>query len=125
MNLQMEVLAAMDLIKQMEVEEGARDDKVRSISKIFSRRSLYRLLTQILVERHQCFLWEILVSDLINHPTNHLWLLVWFFSGDYAWGREGLDTIVTQLLNQMDNAGLYIKSCYFKKKISWGYEAFA
>lgn len=27
-------------------------------------------------------------------------------SGDYAWGREGLDTIVTQLLNQMDNAGL-------------------
>jgi len=25
--------------------------------------------------------------------------------GDYAWGREGLDQIVTQLLNQMDNAG--------------------
>ncbi|XP_058451729.1 E3 ubiquitin-protein ligase Iruka [Malaya genurostris] len=25
--------------------------------------------------------------------------------GDYAWGREGLDTIVTQLLNQMDNTG--------------------
>lgn len=25
--------------------------------------------------------------------------------GDYAWGREGLDSIVTQLLNQMDNAG--------------------
>lgn len=24
---------------------------------------------------------------------------------DYAWGREGLDTIVTQLLNQMDNSG--------------------
>lgn len=24
---------------------------------------------------------------------------------DYAWGREGLDTIVTQLLNQMDNTG--------------------
>uniref|UniRef100_A0A1Q3F5I8 RING-type E3 ubiquitin transferase n=2 Tax=Culex tarsalis TaxID=7177 RepID=A0A1Q3F5I8_CULTA len=31
-----------------------------------------------------------------------------FFMGnpaDYAWGREGLDTIVTQLLNQMDNTG--------------------
>lgn len=25
--------------------------------------------------------------------------------GDYAWGREGLDAIVTQLLNQMDGAG--------------------
>uniref|UniRef100_A0A336MH14 RING-type E3 ubiquitin transferase n=1 Tax=Culicoides sonorensis TaxID=179676 RepID=A0A336MH14_CULSO len=25
--------------------------------------------------------------------------------GDYAWGREGLDSIVTQLLNQMDNTG--------------------
>lgn len=24
---------------------------------------------------------------------------------DYAWGREGLDTIVTQLLNQMDGTG--------------------
>ncbi|KAK9507481.1 hypothetical protein O3M35_007333 [Rhynocoris fuscipes] len=25
--------------------------------------------------------------------------------GDYAWGREGLDAIVTQLLNQMDTTG--------------------
>ncbi|XP_057658902.1 E3 ubiquitin-protein ligase Iruka isoform X4 [Diorhabda carinulata] len=25
--------------------------------------------------------------------------------GDYAWGREGLDAIVTQLLNQMDSTG--------------------
>ncbi|KAK6631322.1 hypothetical protein RUM44_005848 [Polyplax serrata] len=25
--------------------------------------------------------------------------------GDYAWGREGLDTIVSQLLNQMDGSG--------------------
>lgn len=25
--------------------------------------------------------------------------------GDYAWGREGLDSIVTQLLNQMDSTG--------------------
>lgn len=27
--------------------------------------------------------------------------------GDYAWGREGLDAIVTQLLNQMDTTGMY------------------
>ena len=25
--------------------------------------------------------------------------------GDYAWGRGGLDAIITQLLNQMDGAG--------------------
>ena len=25
--------------------------------------------------------------------------------GDYAWGREGWDAIVTQLLNQMDGTG--------------------
>ncbi|XP_045468005.1 E3 ubiquitin-protein ligase Iruka [Harmonia axyridis] len=25
--------------------------------------------------------------------------------GDYAWGREGLDSIITHLLNQMDSAG--------------------
>ena len=25
--------------------------------------------------------------------------------GDYAWGRGGLDVIVTQLLNQMDGTG--------------------
>lgn len=29
----------------------------------------------------------------------------YILSADYAWGREGLDTIVTQLLNQMDNSG--------------------
>lgn len=35
-----------------------------------------------------------------------------FFSnpGDYAWGREGLDAIVTQLLNQMDTSGKTIKN---------------
>lgn len=27
--------------------------------------------------------------------------------GDYAWGREGLDAIVTQLLNQMDSTGKF------------------
>jgi len=25
--------------------------------------------------------------------------------GDYVWGRDGLDSIVSQLLNQMDGAG--------------------
>lgn len=25
--------------------------------------------------------------------------------GDYAWGREGFDAIITQLLNQMDTTG--------------------
>lgn len=41
-----------------------------------------------------------------------------FFSnpGDYAWGREGLDAIVTQLLNQMDCTGtLYINFLSYKR----------
>lgn len=25
--------------------------------------------------------------------------------GDYAWGREGLDSVITQMLNQMENSG--------------------
>lgn len=25
--------------------------------------------------------------------------------GDYVWGRDGLDTIVTELLNQLDGSG--------------------
>lgn len=25
--------------------------------------------------------------------------------GDYAWGHEGLDTVITQMLNQMENSG--------------------
>ncbi|XP_057658900.1 E3 ubiquitin-protein ligase Iruka isoform X2 [Diorhabda carinulata] len=34
--------------------------------------------------------------------------------GDYAWGREGLDAIVTQLLNQMDSTGKYWSSASFQ-----------
>ncbi|CAH2000145.1 unnamed protein product [Acanthoscelides obtectus] len=33
------------------------------------------------------------------------WQLFLGNPGDYAWGREGLDAIVTQLLNQMDSTG--------------------
>lgn len=36
-------------------------------------------------------------------PGGHLLLMA--NPGDYAWGREGLDAIVTQLLNQMDTTG--------------------
>lgn len=34
----------------------------------------------------------------------NVWVSFVSVKGDYAWGREGLDSIVTQLLNQMDNA---------------------
>lgn len=36
--------------------------------------------------------------------------------GDYAWGREGLDAIVTQLLNQIDTTGIYGDFCVFLLK---------
>ena len=37
-----------------------------------------------------------------------IFLIAYFFlvnHGEYAWGCEGLDGIVTQLLNQMDGTG--------------------
>lgn len=37
--------------------------------------------------------------------------------GDYAWGREGLDAIVTQLLNQMDSTGGVINQSLATKQI--------
>lgn len=39
---------------------------------------------------------------------------MWFLGnpGDYAWGHEGLDAIVTQLLNQMDGSGKLISTRY-------------
>lgn len=54
------------------------------------------------------FLQEILIS--ISDGANVGSGQSMFFMGnpgDYAWGREGLDQIVTQLLNQMDNSGWY------------------
>ncbi|KAG5676158.1 hypothetical protein PVAND_006007 [Polypedilum vanderplanki] len=46
---------------------------------------------------------EILVS--ITDGANSGRTPMFFNPADYAWGQQGLDTIVTQLLNQMDNAG--------------------
>lgn len=46
---------------------------------------------------------EILVS--ITDGANTGRTPMFFNPADYAWGQQGLDTIVTQLLNQMDNAG--------------------
>lgn len=46
-----------------------------------------------------------------NLPLNDSILTNNNILGDYAWGREGLDTIVTQLLNQMDNAGELKTKC--------------
>ncbi|XP_017855972.1 PREDICTED: E3 ubiquitin-protein ligase RNF126 [Drosophila arizonae] len=37
--------------------------------------------------------------------TGHSHMFFMGNPGDYAWGREGLDTIVTQMLNQMETAG--------------------
>lgn len=49
----------------------------------------------------------VLISDGANNPSDNAATPMFFLGNpaDYAWGREGLDSIVTQLLNQMDNAG--------------------
>ncbi|XP_073832648.1 E3 ubiquitin-protein ligase Iruka [Musca autumnalis] len=44
-------------------------------------------------------------ADGEMHPFDNSHFLFMGNLGDYAWGREGLDTIVTQLLNQMETSG--------------------
>lgn len=51
------------------------------------------------------FLQEILISISDGANVGGTPMFYMGNPGDYAWGREGLDTIVTQLLNQMDNSG--------------------
>lgn len=44
-------------------------------------------------------------SDNDMNPFDNSQFLFMGNLGDYAWGREGLDTIVTQLLNQIETSG--------------------
>lgn len=103
----MEVQVEVEEIKQMEVDDvEVKGDKDRSTLKISCKRflSASQMEQQIPVV-HQCSSWEIQVRECFLNVLFSC--LTHFISGDYAWGREGLDTIVTQLLNQMDNAGKF------------------
>lgn len=102
-NPQTEVQLVMVQIRV--AEEGRHEDRARRISKTFSRKFSFPSRTEEIQEELPCSLWGIQVSFKV--ALSHERLLKYDFSipGDYAWGREGLDTIVTQLLNQMDNAG--------------------
>lgn len=62
---------------------------------------MFQLRKEQTLEEDLCFL--ILVIQIIHF--SEVLNFIKSFSADYAWGREGLDTIVTQLLNQMDNSG--------------------
>lgn len=85
---------------------GASGDHLPSFMRFAGRRGSRRRGVQNINHVDQ-ILREILISVSggatgagVNGPM--------FFMGnpgDYAWGREGIDTIVTQLLNQMDNTG--------------------
>lgn len=73
-------------------------------------RPLARLATSNL--RQQAPTFENLIQEFIvnlgvgvNMGGNGNMQLFLGNPGDYAWGREGLDAIVTQLLNQMDTTG--------------------
>lgn len=74
-----------------------------------SCRTLTRLATSNL--RQQVPLENLLQDFIVNLGVGVNWgttgnmQLFLGNPGDYAWGREGLDAIVTQLLNQMDSTG--------------------
>lgn len=75
--------------------EGSSEDGNRSLRQRGLRRDLN-------VTNFDTILQDILISVGGGEAPS------FFFTGnpgDYAWGREGLDSIVTQLLNQMDNSG--------------------
>ncbi|CAG9861146.1 unnamed protein product [Phyllotreta striolata] len=74
-----------------------------------------RTLTRIAsanLRQHQHIPFENIIQDFIlnlgvgvNWGTTGNMQLFLGNPGDYAWGREGLDAIVTQLLNQMESTG--------------------
>lgn len=58
----------------------------------------------------------------VNWPTGGNMQLFLGNPGDYAWGREGLDAIVTQLLNQMDGTGNSIRLQF---RGEWKYKGYS
>lgn len=86
-----------------------RPGRPRSDGNRTGRRTLTRLASSNL---RQQVPFENLLQDFIvnlgvgvNWGTGGNMQLFLGNPGDYAWGREGLDAIVTQLLNQMDSTG--------------------
>ncbi|XP_065095377.1 E3 ubiquitin-protein ligase Iruka [Ochlerotatus camptorhynchus] len=81
---------------------GGGSGSIRSLGRHRNRRrgmqninNLDNILREILIS----------VADGANGGVGGTPMFFMGNPGDYAWGREGLDTIVTQLLNQMDNTG--------------------
>lgn len=92
-----------------EGNRAGRRYAVNSRARIVRPRTLTRLASTNL-RQHVPF--ENLLQDFIvnlgvgvNWGTAGNMQLFLGNPGDYAWGREGLDAIVTQLLNQMDSTG--------------------
>ncbi|KAK9880252.1 hypothetical protein WA026_010128 [Henosepilachna vigintioctopunctata] len=66
-----------------------------------------RVATSNIRPNIESFIQDVIINlgvgvNFANSGNMHLFL---GNPGDYAWGREGLDTIITQLLNQMDSTG--------------------
>nr|CAH7749288.1 unnamed protein product [Callosobruchus chinensis] len=92
--------------------DGSRPGRryANSRARIDRLRTLRRLASSNL--RQQVPLENLLQDFIVNlgvgvnwGTTGGNWQLFLGNPGDYAWGREGLDAIVTQLLNQMDSTG--------------------
>ncbi|XP_023017536.2 E3 ubiquitin-protein ligase Iruka isoform X2 [Leptinotarsa decemlineata] len=76
-------------------------------ARIVRPRTLTRLATSNLRQQIplEHLLQDFVVNLGMNWATPQNMQVFLGHPGDYAWGREGLDAIVTQLLNQMDSTG--------------------
>lgn len=63
------------------------------------RQQTYDRLDNVLMDFLQS------ISGDADTPFGNSQMIFMGNPGDYAWGREGIDTIVTQLLNQMETSG--------------------
>lgn len=74
---------------------------------LFFSRTLTRLAsTHIRPNTFENLIHDFIVNLGVNwSPTGNMQVILGN-PADYAWGREGLDAIVTQLLNQMDTTGV-------------------
>ncbi|KAJ8912299.1 hypothetical protein NQ315_017332 [Exocentrus adspersus] len=99
-------------IIQSEMRKHSENCHIRTIDKIHILEIIITLTRLASSNLRQQVPFENLLQDFIvnlgvgvNWGTTGNMQLFLGNPGDYAWGREGLDAIVTQLLNQMDSTG--------------------
>jgi len=95
-------------VEQLESNGQNTDNDMSDSDEEYSNEPLIRMARIAGPARHTPQAFENLIHEFIFNlgvGVNANMQLFLGNPGDYAWGREGLDAIVTQLLNQMDTSG--------------------